>query len=39
MTAPTIGTLSWLPAADRLDLLAAPVAAMVGTIGVSLYVS
>ena len=39
VTAPTIGTLSWLPAADRLDLLAPPVAAMVGAIDVHLYVS
>ena len=39
MTAPTIGTLSWQPAADRLDLLAAPVAAVVGVIAVGLYVS
>jgi prolyl-tRNA editing enzyme YbaK/EbsC (Cys-tRNA(Pro) deacylase) len=27
VTVPTIGTLSWVPATDRLDLLAAPVAA------------
>ena len=39
VTAPTIGTLSWLPAADRLDLLAPPVAAMVGAIDVHLSVS
>ena len=39
MTAPTIGTLSWQPAADRPDLLATPVAAMVGVIEVGLYVS
>ncbi len=38
MTAPIIGTLSWLPAADRLDLLADPVAAVVATAG-DLYVS
>ena len=39
MTAPTIGTLAWQPATERLDLLAAPVAAKVGTLGASLYVS
>ena len=39
MTVPSIGTLSWQPAADRPDLLAAPVAAMVGVISVGLYVS
>ena len=39
MTAPSIGTLSWRPAADRPDLLAAPVAAMVGAIEVGFYVS
>ena len=27
VTVPTIGTLTWVPATDRLDLLAAPVAA------------
>ena len=39
MTTPRVGTLSWQPAADRLDLLAAPVAAVVGAIGAGLYVS
>ena len=39
MTAPSIGTLTWQPAADRPDLLAAPVAAMVGSGAVGLYVS
>jgi prolyl-tRNA editing enzyme YbaK/EbsC (Cys-tRNA(Pro) deacylase) len=29
VTAPTLGTLTWWPAVDRLDLLAAPVAAAV----------
>ena len=39
MTAPTIGTLTWLPAGERLDLLAAPVAAAVEANGLDLYVS
>ena len=39
VTAPTLGTLSWLPATDRLDLLAPPVAAVVAAIDVHLYVS
>jgi prolyl-tRNA editing enzyme YbaK/EbsC (Cys-tRNA(Pro) deacylase) len=38
VTAPSIGTLSWQPAADRADLLAAPVTAMVGVIEVGFYV-
>lgn len=39
MTAPTIGTLSWFPAADRPDLLAAPVAAAVRATSIDLYVT
>jgi prolyl-tRNA editing enzyme YbaK/EbsC (Cys-tRNA(Pro) deacylase) len=39
VTAPSIGTLTWQPAADRPDLLAAPVAAMVDSGAVGLYVS
>jgi len=39
VTVPSIGTLSWQPAADRRDLLAAPVAAMVSVISVGPYVS
>jgi prolyl-tRNA editing enzyme YbaK/EbsC (Cys-tRNA(Pro) deacylase) len=39
VTAPTLGTLSWLPAADRLDLLATPVAARVRAAVGDLYVS
>jgi len=39
VTAPTIGTLTWIPADVRLDLLAAPVAAAVEATGLDLYVS
>ncbi|HEY5979240.1 MAG TPA: YbaK/EbsC family protein [Microlunatus sp.] len=39
MTSPSLGTLTWQPAADRVDLLAAPVAAMVDAGAVGLYVS
>jgi prolyl-tRNA editing enzyme YbaK/EbsC (Cys-tRNA(Pro) deacylase) len=39
VTAPTIGTLSWLPATDRLDLLAPPVATAVEASAADLYVS
>ena len=39
MTAPTIGTLSWRPAASRPALLAAPVAAAVGVTSTDLYVT
>ena len=39
MTAPTIGTLFWFPAANRPDLLAAPVAAAVRATSIALYVT
>lgn len=34
-----LGTLDWLPAADHLDLMAAPVAAAVGTSGLDCFVA
>ncbi len=39
MTLPPLGTLTWWPATDRLDLLAAPVAAAVTSSGASLFVA
>ena len=39
MPAPDLGTLSWVPAADRLDLLAAPVADILPRLDVDLYVA
>lgn len=39
MTAPALGTLTWHPAADRLDLLASPVAAALTRTGAPLFVA
>lgn len=39
MTAPRLGTLAWLPAAERPDLLGAPVAAALRTLGGPLWVA
>ncbi len=36
---PTLGTLTWQPAADHLDLLAAPVAALVTELGLECFVA
>jgi prolyl-tRNA editing enzyme YbaK/EbsC (Cys-tRNA(Pro) deacylase) len=36
---PTLGTLAWLPAADRTDLLADPVAASLAALPADLYVA
>src|SRR4051794_17435920 len=33
MTAPRLGSLTWLPAGERSDLLGAPVAAALGGLG------
>jgi prolyl-tRNA editing enzyme YbaK/EbsC (Cys-tRNA(Pro) deacylase) len=39
MTAPRLGTLTWLPAAERPDLLGAPVAAALPTVGGPVWVA
>ena len=39
MTAPSLGTLAWLPAADRPDLLGAPVAAALPELGGPVWVA
>src|SRR5690349_14852988 len=39
MTVPRLGSLTWLPASDRPDLLGAPVAAALPTIGGPVWVA
>jgi prolyl-tRNA editing enzyme YbaK/EbsC (Cys-tRNA(Pro) deacylase) len=39
MTAPRLGTLTWLPATERPDLLGAPVAAALPTLGGQVWVA
>lgn len=39
MSVPTLGTLAWLPAADRPDLLATPVTEALAGIGTGLHVA
>lgn len=39
MPAPDLGTLTWVAAADRPDLLAAPVAAVLASLDADLYVA